>query len=47
MSSFFRSMNMRMSKMLQDCHDLLKLTEWKDIIITNDGDEMSCMQDIH
>jgi len=30
--------------MLQDCHDLLTSTEWKDIIITNDGDEMSCMQ---
>jgi len=30
--------------MLQDCHDLLTLTEWKDIIITNNGDEMSCMQ---
>jgi len=30
--------------MLQDCHDLLTSTEWKDIIITNNGDEMSCMQ---
>jgi len=30
--------------MLQDCHDLLTLTEWKDITITNNGDEMSCMQ---
>ncbi|XP_024884666.1 steroidogenic acute regulatory protein-like [Temnothorax curvispinosus] len=30
--------------MLQDCHDLLTSTEWKDIIITNDDDEMSCMQ---
>ncbi|TGZ47536.1 StAR-related lipid transfer protein 3 [Temnothorax longispinosus] len=34
----------RASKMLQDCHDLLTSTEWKDIIITNDDDEMSCMQ---
>jgi len=30
--------------MSQDCHDLLTWTEWKDIIIINDGDEMSCMQ---
>ncbi|XP_071558955.1 steroidogenic acute regulatory protein-like [Temnothorax nylanderi] len=34
----------RASKMLQDCHDLLTSTEWKDIIIANDDDEMSCMQ---
>ncbi|KYN07617.1 PREDICTED: steroidogenic acute regulatory protein-like [Cyphomyrmex costatus] len=35
---------MRTSKMLQDCHDLLTSKEWKDISITNDGDEMSYMQ---
>ncbi|XP_011165520.1 steroidogenic acute regulatory protein-like [Solenopsis invicta] len=32
------------SKMLQDCHDLLTSEEWKDTTITNDGDEVSCMQ---
>lgn len=30
--------------MLQDSHDLLTSKEWKDTIITNDGDEMSFMQ---
>lgn len=35
---------MKTSKMLQDCHDLLTSKEWKDISITSDGDEMSCMQ---
>lgn len=35
---------MRAYKMLQDCHDLLTSKEWKDTIITNDGDEISCMQ---
>ncbi|KAL0109977.1 hypothetical protein PUN28_013548 [Cardiocondyla obscurior] len=34
----------KVSKMLQDCHDLLTSAEWKDIIVTNDGDEMACMQ---
>ncbi|XP_012538220.1 steroidogenic acute regulatory protein-like [Monomorium pharaonis] len=34
----------RTSKMLQNCHDLLTSKEWKDTIITNNGDEISCMQ---
>ncbi|XP_011874941.1 PREDICTED: stAR-related lipid transfer protein 3 isoform X2 [Vollenhovia emeryi] len=32
------------SNILQNCHDLLTSKEWKDPILTNDGDEVSCMQ---